>query len=148
MYARMSDIDRIFGTMDLIRNKMNTIFNEFDRSSGIGPSLGFAPETPRTNLVETEDHFEILAELPGLSRENLDIKLQGNYLEISGKRTINTPDGYKVHRNERGSLSFSRSFTLPENVDPDKVEAVLKEGILHLTLPKSEAAKPKQIAIH
>ncbi|HRF91211.1 MAG TPA: Hsp20 family protein, partial [Desulfobacter postgatei] len=56
--------------------------------------------------------------------------------------------GYKLHRNERSSTTFSRSFTLPDEVDAEKVDATLKDGILYLTLPKSEAAKPRQITIN
>jgi HSP20 family protein len=82
------------------------------------------------------------------SKDDLNIKIQGNYLEISGKRSVDTPDGYKVHRNERGGSTFSRSFTLPDDVDADKVEATMKTASCILTLPKSETAKPKQITIN
>lgn len=148
MYARLSDIDRMFGAMDLLRNRMNRVFKDVDPSSPFGPFLGIASESPRTNILENGDRFEIQAELPGIAKEDLDLKLQGNYLEISGKRSIEAPEGYRVHRSERASHSFSRSFTLPENVESEKAEAILKDGILFLTLPKSESAKPKQIAIH
>ncbi|MBU2431041.1 MAG: Hsp20/alpha crystallin family protein, partial [Proteobacteria bacterium] len=56
--------------------------------------------------------------------------------------------GYKIHRNERGTAAFSRSFTLPDDVDSEKVEATIKDGILYLSLPKSETAKPRQITIN
>lgn len=90
----------------------------------------------------------VRAELPGISKDDISIKIQGNYLEISGKRVIETPEGFKSHRNERSSTTFSRSFTLPDEVDAEKVDAALKDGILYLTLPKSEAAKPRQITIN
>ena len=61
---------------------------------------------------------------------------------------IETPEGFKPHRNERSAATFSRSFTLPDEVDAQKVDATLKDGILYLTLPKSEAAKPRQITIN
>ena len=80
-------------------------------------------------------------------KTDLKIKIQGNYLEIGGTRTVDKPEGYKVHRSERGTERFSRSFTLPDEVDADMVSATLKDGILYLTLPKSEAAKPRQIEI-
>jgi HSP20 family protein len=83
-----------------------------------------------------------------LSSDDLNVKIQGNYLEISGTRKADTPEGYKAHRIERGTAAFTRSFTLPADVDADKSEASLKNGILTLTLPKAEAAKPKQIEIH
>lgn len=148
MFKRMSDIDRMFGAMDLLRNRMDRLFSDFDRSYLHGPAFTPASNSPRTNLLERGDNFEVQAEVPGIAKEDLNIKIQGNYLEISGKRSVDSPDGYKVHRNERGGNTFSRSFTLPNDVDAEKVEAKLKDGILYLTLPKSEAAKPKQITIN
>jgi len=144
----MSDIDRMFGTMDLLRNKMDRIFGDFGRSFDDGPGLAFRTSGPRTNLYGNGDNFEIIVEIPGIAKDDLNVNIQGNYLEISGSRTDDTPDGYKAHRTERRTNTFSRSFTLPDEVDADKVEAKLKDGILYLALPKSEAAKPKQIEIN
>ena len=148
MFARMNDIDRMFGAMDLLRGRMDRLFNEFDKVYLHGPSFTLGTNSPRTNLLEKGDHFEVQAEIPGLSKEDLTIKIQGNYLEISGNRAVAAPEGYKAHRNERAETSFCRSFTLPDEVDAEKVEATLKDGILHLSLPKSEAAKPRQITIN
>jgi len=147
MFTMMSDIDRMFGAMDLLRNKMDRIFDDFDRSYDYEPGLIFRSGSPRTNLYEDGDRFEIRAEVPGIAKDDLNVNIQGNYLEISGSRTSDTPDGYKVHRTERGADTFSRSFTLPDDVNAEKVEAKLKDGILYLTIPKSEATKPKQITI-
>ena len=82
-----------------------------------------------------------------MTPDDLKVKIQGNYLEISGSRKADTPEGYTAHRLERGTPSFSRSFTLPVEVDANKVSATLKNGILTLMLPKAEIAKPKQITI-
>ncbi|MFH2057672.1 MAG: Hsp20/alpha crystallin family protein [Pseudomonadota bacterium] len=147
MFTRMSELDRMFGAMDLLRNKMDRIFGDFDRSFDHGPVLTFRSSGPRTNLYEDGDNFEVRVEIPGIAKDDLSVKIQGNYLEISGSRVVDTPEGYKVHRSERETSTFSRSFTLPNDVDSEKVEASLKDGILYLKLPKSEAAKPKQIAI-
>jgi len=148
MFTRIGNIDRMFGAMDLLRNKMDRLFSDYDRPDLSGPDFTLRSNLPRTNLLESGDTFQVQAEVPGISKDALNIKIQGNYLEISGKRSVDTPEGYKVHRNERGSSTFSRSFTLPDNVDAEKVEAALKDGILYLTLPKSETAKPKQISIN
>lgn len=148
MFTRMSDIDRMFGTMDLLRTRMDKIFNGFHRSNFYDPAFTLTSNSPRTNLLENGDNFEIQAEVPGISKDNLNIKIQGNYLEIIGKRSVDTPDGYKIHRNERGSSTFSRSFALPDQVDSEKIKATLKDGILYLALPKSKTVKPKQITIN
>ena len=147
MFTRMSDIDRMFGVVDLLQNKMDRIFGDFGRSFDNVTGLTFRSSGPRTNLYENGDTFEIRVEVPGIAKDDLNVNIQGNYLEISGSRADATPDGYKVHRTERGASTFSRSFTLPNDVDADRVEAKLKDGILYLTLPKSGAAKPKQITI-
>ncbi len=147
MITRVSDIDRLFNAMGLLRGRFDSIFNEFDRSVGYGPAWSVVSNHPRTNLYDKGDHLELVAEVPGLSKGDLDVKIQGNYLEISGKREVKAPEGYRVHRGERGSATFTRSLTLPADVDSSKVSASLKDGLLVLTLPKSEAAKPRQISI-
>ena len=145
MFARLSDMDRLFGTMNLLQRKLDNIYSDHGRSSGF--RWEFEHTVPRTNLYENGDHFEIQAEVPGLYKEDLNVKIQGNYLEISGKRRSDAPEGYKIHKTERGTGSFSRSFTLPADVDSSKAEAAIKDGILTLVLPKSEAAKPKKITV-
>lgn len=147
MRTRLSDIDRMFGSMDLLRSRMNRLFADFDRLYGGDYRWMLRGDYPPTNLYDFGDHLEIRAEVPGLDREDLHVKIQGNYLEINGTRKSDAPEGYEAHRVERGATAFSRSFTLPSDVDADKVEARLKNGLLTLKLPKPEAAKPKQITI-
>jgi len=146
MFTRSSDIDRLFGTMNLLQRKLDNIYGNYGKRSGYRWELASA--APKTNLYERGDNFEIRAEVPGLEKDNLNVKIQGNYLEISGERGSDVPEGYKTHKTERGIGSFSRSFTLPADVDSTKVEATLKDGLLYLTLPKHEAAKPKKISIN
>ena len=146
--AQWSDLDELMGAMEIFRNRMNSVFGNFDRPSFPGQIWTAGETYPRTNLTDTGDNLEVMAELPGIAKEDLNVKIQGNYLEISGTRKSDVPDGYSVHRTERGTASFSRSFTLPYEVDAAKVEATLKDGLLRMKLPKSEAAKPRQIAIN
>lgn len=147
MWTRWNDIDRMFGAMNLLQSKMNRIFSDYDGSYGYGSAWNLADGLPKTNLYDSGDYLEILAEVPGLTKDDINIKIQGNYLEISGVKKQDTPQGYKAHRLERGTASFTRSFTLPTDVNSEKVEANLENGLLKLTLPKSEAAKPKLITI-
>lgn len=146
MWTRWSDIDRMFQTMDLLNSRMNRLFPEYGRSSAI-PTGGVTQGGPRTNLYNLGESLEMKIEVPGVAKDALSVKVQGNYLEISGSRKSDAPEGYSSHRVERGAASFTRSFTLPSDVDTSKVEAQLANGILTLTLPKLEAAKPKQITI-
>ena len=145
MFTRLSDIDRLFRTMSLFQKRLDNLYSDYGKSSGY--KWEFEQTSPRTNLYENGDSFEIRAEVSGFAKEDLNVKIQGNYLEISGSRESDAPEGYRTHKVEREAGSFSRSFTLPADVDSSKVEATLKDGILYLILPKHEAVKPKKISI-
>lgn len=147
MWTRLNDIDRMFEAMDLFRSNLNRMFTDYDRYYGEDPGWRVVDGSPRTNFYDNGDKFQVIAEVPGLSKDDLKIRIQGNYLELSGTRNSDAPKGYKAHRVERNMTAFTRSFTLPADVNVDKIEAVLKDGLLTLVLPKAEAAKPKQISI-
>lgn len=147
MWTRLNEIDRMLSTMDLLRSRMGRMFTDDDSSYGEGSGWRIVGGFPRTNMYDNGDSFQVVAEVPGVSKEDLDIKIQGNYLELSGVRKSDVPEGYKAHRIERNASSFTRSFTLGADVDADRTEAVLKDGLLKLVLPKAESAKAKQIAI-
>jgi HSP20 family protein len=147
MWTRVSDIDRMFNAMDLFRSNLNRMFTDDD--SFLGEDFGWRVlnGAPRTNLYDSGDKLQVIAEIPGMAKEDLKVRIQGNYLELSGKRGLEAPRGYKAHRVERNMNEFTRSFTLPSEVNADKIEAVLRDGLLTLVLPKIEAARPKQISI-
>lgn len=151
MHSQWNDFDQIFGAMDLFRNRMgrvNRLFTDFDRPWALGRGWSSVDNWPRTNLYDADDHLQLVAAVPGLGKDDLNIKIQGNYLEISGTRKEKAPEGYTAHRVERGGESFfSRSFTLPVDINSTKVEAHLKDGILSLKLPKAESARAKRITI-
>ncbi|MBW2467987.1 MAG: Hsp20/alpha crystallin family protein [Deltaproteobacteria bacterium] len=103
---------------------------------------------PLINLTEDKDNFYIRAELPGVKADELDIQVTGNSLSISGERKIAAEEeGARYHRREREAGTFSRMVGLSGEVDTDKVEAKLKDGILRIVVSKAEIAKPKQINV-
>jgi HSP20 family protein len=103
---------------------------------------------PLVNLTENKDKYFIRAELPGVKADELDLQVTGNNLAISGERKIAAEDeSAKYHRREREAGTFSRMIGLPGEVDSDKVEAKLENGILTVVVPKAEIAKPKQISV-
>jgi HSP20 family protein len=103
---------------------------------------------PLINLTEDKDSYYVRAELPGVKGEALDIQVTANNLAISGERKIAAEDkGAKYHRREREAGSFSRMIGLPGDIDSDKVDAKLEDGILTVVVSKAEAAKPKQITV-
>lgn len=147
MWTRLRDIERMFNTIDLLQNRMNRLHADYGRLRTFPTVWGVTQSGPSTNLYDCGDHLEMKVEVPGIAKEDLSIKVQGNYLEIGGSRKANVPEGYTAQRRERGATAFTRSFTLPMDVDTAKVEAQLANGILQLVLPKTEKAKPKQINI-
>jgi len=103
---------------------------------------------PLINLTENKDHYFVRAELPGVKGDELDIQVTANNLAISGNRKIAAEEeGARYHRREREAGSFSRMIGLPGDIDPEKVDAKLENGILTVVVSKAEAAKPKQITV-
>ena len=106
------------------------------------------PSFPALNVWEQEDALVVEAELPGLGLEDLEIFVTGqNQLTIKGERPVVEVPNAVWHRQERGYGTFTRELTLPTLVDADKVEARYEAGVLTLTLPKAEAAKPRKITV-
>lgn len=147
MWTRLSEFDRMFQAMDILQSQLSGIYQDYSRYRPVASTWTISEAGPRTNLYDVGDRLELMVEVPGIAKEDLSIKIQGNYLEISGTRKVDSPKGYKSHRIERGASTFTRSFTLPSEVETSRVEAALKDGILTMRLPKIEQAKPKQIAI-
>jgi HSP20 family protein len=103
---------------------------------------------PPINITQDDDNFYLRAEIPGISAKELSISALRNRVSIAGKREIQ-PEHERVsyHRRERAEGSFNRSVVLPIEIDSELVDAKYTDGILTLTLPKAEAAKPRQIAV-
>lgn len=133
-------------------NELNQFQREFNRLFSFPASRvqwpGLASSYPLVNLWEDDQNLYAEAELPGLALENLEIYVsEGNQLALQGERQPTEGPKGTWHRRERGFGKFSRSFTLPVEVDADRVEARLEQGVLRLTLPKSERAKPRRITV-
>ena len=124
-------------------------FDEFLRSyAEKGRMVRCANVYPALNIFEDADKTVITAEMPGGKSEDLDISLKGDTLTIQGKRADRSEEGLlSWHRREIETGSFSRSLSLPAQVDADRINAKLANGVLTLTLMKSEAAKPRQIQV-
>ena len=103
---------------------------------------------PAVDVFEDKDNLQVKAELPGLKKEDIEISLHEGYLIISGERKQEEKrEGADVYRSERWVGRFHRSISLPCSVQADKIKAAYHEGVLTVTLPKAEEAKPKQIPI-
>jgi len=103
---------------------------------------------PSFDVKETADAYVFIADMPGIRKEDLDIQLAGNRLSISGKReSESSGEEGRVYSQERSFGTFSRSFSLPEEVESGKVAAELRDGVLHLMVPKSPEVRPQKITI-
>ncbi|MCL5282908.1 MAG: Hsp20/alpha crystallin family protein [Planctomycetes bacterium] len=127
-------------------------FDEFDRAMNrvLGDLYPTRAEYPPVNIWTGKGDMVLTAELPGLESEDLDISVHENIVSLrcAPKAQPRQPqEGVTYHRRECAHAGFSRSWRLPFEVDPNKVEAKLENGVLKLTLPQSEASKPKKIEI-
>ena len=103
---------------------------------------------PLINLTENKDNYILRAELPGVQADEIDIQATANNIAISGERKIDSEEeGARYHRREREAGKFSRMIGLPGDINSDKVDAKLENGILTIVVSKAEAAKPKQITV-
>lgn len=129
---------------DRLRQEVNRLFNVF--GSGTEPFVSRV--YPALNLTDDGNNFYVRAELPGVDPESLEISVVEGQLLIRGERKIEPEEekaGY--HRRERESGFFRRTMTLPTRVDPGKVAADMKNGVLTVILPRAEEAKPRKITI-
>lgn len=129
-----------------VQREIDTVFNEFFGSPRNGGST--AGWSPRVDVREDEHAYTLVADLPGVAKDDLRIDFHEGVVTISGERAApETGDGVRVVRAERHRGPFHRAFSLPQAVDADAIEATLADGVLTLRVPKAEAARPRRIAI-
>lgn len=134
-----------FEELDRMRRQMDRLFEGLAGRLFREPVAGVFP---LVNVTEGNDDYYVRAELPGVGADDLEISVTGSSLSIAGERKIRAEDEQaKYHRREREAGKFSRVISLPGPIDTSKVEARCVDGVLTVVLPKSEAAKPKQISI-
>ena len=132
--------------LDTLQSDVNRLFDGFfGRSAPTGAGRRWIPAM---DLVETEDHFVLRADLPGMGEEDVNIELEDSTLTIAGERkSEHEANGEGYYRLERASGSFQRSLTLPKGVDPEAVTANFDRGVLEVRIPKPEERKPRRISI-
>jgi HSP20 family protein len=131
-----------------IQDRMNKLFEQTLSRSQAEEGIAASTWTPAVDIYETPDTVVMKAELPGLSRDDIEIQIRDNTLTLRGERRFAKEAQEENYlRIERAYGAFQRSFTLPATVQQEKIRAVFGDGVLELTLPKAEEAKPKKIAI-
>jgi len=134
-------------TTNRIGSNLDRMFNDLFGASPVwtNSNTDFAP---RVNITENDSRIKLEFELPGISRDDVKVTVKDGLLTVSGERKEEKKEeNENFVRNEIYTGQFSRSFTLPETVDSEKISADYKNGLLTLALPKSEKAKPKQIEV-
>lgn len=137
--------------LSLVFNPAHDLFNwsrDLDRFFGTNDETA-TRFIPPVDIEESESQYVVTLDVPGVPKENIKIEVHNRVLTVSGeKKSDRAEKGSDYHVTERISGRFERRFTLPENVNADKVEAKHEHGVLTLTIPKSESAKPKLVQIN
>lgn len=133
-----------FDHIERTLNEMNRVFDILEGPIGLRsmPRGTF----PAVNVYETDDEYRLRADLPGVDPKDMDLSVAENTVTLTGKREDEQED-VRYYRRERPVGSFTRTVTLAERIDADKVKAEYKNGVLSVIVPKTQAAKPKSIAI-
>lgn len=141
------EADNPWRDLGTLQQEINDLF-DFDRFTG--PSGLFDRSvSPALDVIEGEDAFTVICELPGMEHKDIDITMASNVLTIKGERRNEEEKDNKgkYFKKESWSGNFQRTLSLPATVDAEKIEAKLKNGVLYISIPKKEEAKPKQISV-
>jgi len=138
-----------FQELNELQNRLATLFGRTAVRPGNGEeTITTADWAPVVDITEDDKEYLVKAELPGLKRDEVKVTVEEGVLAISGERKVEKEEkNRKYHRIERAYGSFVRTFALPDEVDPAKVNAEFKDGVLNVHLTKSPKAQPKTIAI-
>lgn len=138
-----------FRELEEVSDRLNRMFaRPATRTTNGKETMIVADWVPSVDISETEAEYQIKAEIPDVKKEDVKVTVEDGVLTIQGDRKHEKEEkGKKYHRIERSYGSFVRTFSLPDVIDEDKVKAEFKDGVLNLSLPKSEKAKPKAIDV-
>jgi HSP20 family protein len=116
-------------------------------SSWLDSSVSGGGGYPPVNVFRKADDFIIIAELPGVKKSDLDVQVKGRTIRVTGAKTVGYLEKAAVHRRERLAGRFDRAVTMPVEIDPDRVKAEYRDGVLALFLPRAASEKPKSIKV-
>jgi HSP20 family protein len=139
MLRRLTDYERPLDLFSELRRQMDQVWEDFD--------TGAQAQYEALRVRDAGANLVVEADLPGVPEKAVDLTLADNVLYVTAERKLAAPEGYAPRRQERASFRFSRSLALPVKVDPEKVTATVKDGVLTVTLAKAEEARPRQIQV-
>mgnify|MGYP003574707831 FL=1 len=144
MLTYWRDFDRSLGSFDELRRRMFGLLNEVDHDARLTTR---SPSVPRANVYDDGKAFVVVAEVPGVAADDLEVTATSDTLSLRGKRRVETPEGFETHRRERATFDFARSIGFPVKVDPEQVAADMVDGVLTVKLNKVPEAQPRQITV-
>lgn len=139
LYRPFTDFDRSVSVLDEFRRR-------FEQALAASPDPADA-EWPVGTVTDTGPALVVTMDVPGLTEKDVQLSLTEDVLTLKGARHVEAPAKYATHRQERSGFRFARSFTLPLKVNAEAVGAVLKDGVLTVTMPKSPESQPRQISV-
>lgn len=142
MLTYWMDMNDPLRAFDNVRRRMDQVLREYDEAAPRARA-----SYPRASLRDTKEGFVLTAEVPGLAETDFNITATMDSITLSGERKTPAPEGYAVHRQERGALRFARSFALPAKIDVEKITAGLKHGVLTVHMPKHPESQPRAITV-
>ncbi len=143
----ISNIEQdLFSRFAQMQQEMERFFTGAPEVAGIRSAAIGA--YPAINIAASPEQVDVFVFASGLDPEKLEVSMQQNLLTIAGERKAEVPEGAQVYRRERFNGSFRRVMTLPEDVDPDQVEANYKDGVLHIVVKRKEESRPRKIEVH
>jgi HSP20 family protein len=133
-----------------LRERMNRLFDDsWFRTDGYGDDVAMGMWSPAVDMFEKDDHLVIKAELPGMEKKDINLDLKDGVLTLRGERKHeNQVQDENFYRREMSYGKFVRTFSLPSDVDPEKIKAEFQNGLLTIEVPKPEQHKPKQITVN
>jgi HSP20 family protein len=136
----------VFDQLERMRREMDQLFGDWTAGPSAIRSAGMG-SYPQINVGTSSERVDVYAFAAGMDPNSLDIQLQQNLLTIAGERKLAEPEDADYYRKERFTGSFRRVISLPEDVDPEKVNATYKDGVLHLTILRRETVKPRKVEV-
>jgi HSP20 family protein len=130
-----------------LRRQMSQLLDDFDADWPSTSLFGSGRTWPRINLADAGDKLVVMVEVPGLSEKDVSVAFEQEVLSITGERRVQAPEGYSIHRQERGDFKFARSISMPCRVEAEKATASVRDGVLTIALPKVPEAQPKRIEV-
>ena len=135
--------------MATVHDRVNRMFNGMFPSTWSDEEMHFSARNPAVDIYDQDDKVVIKAELPGVDKKDIHVGLEDRVLTLKGERSHeNEVKEEKFYRKERAYGKFERAFTLPAGLDPEKINADFKDGVLKIEIPKPEEEKPRKIAVH